>query len=510
MASTNISASAASRPAVSSTQRDGFSAYALIAPSMDEIGLLFFVAILGGISLMLQGIWVTAMNLVIPGVLMVTMARATVVSLTRSVATVWSPLVWMRAAIFFYGGFGTITVIIGSDAMRDYAETFFVFYAEDILRYNLVVLVFTTMLLLSCKGFLLIFGGRRSVTEIFNPQVSSIGLSMIGTLFVAVGLAANLVFIIPYQFGFINTTFPAVISEVAQAANIGLFLSLVAMARSRSPLIWIILFIGLSLSLVGLLAFSKAAVTLPMVMLLLAYFYLRPSLARLAVMVGVTLATFFLSAPLVDHGRNIMSQRYGGIDAPALPGERMEILQSYFDPRTVQAGDAEVDYASLRFSYVNVGSFVVNLRDSGQTGGTYDNALAIFVPRIIWKDKPVITEMARRLSYEATGNWNNSVAPGLAPEAYWNGGYVGVIFMGALTGLIVSLWSIYNLATQVAGAWHLFPVVLLGVRMGSRFDGFFVPDVMGPIAFALMGHFLLSFLNAAIARRGLARNPVTG
>lgn len=493
--------------ASASTQPVGLSAYALLAPAFDELALLFFMTIMGGIALMLEGWWLTALNVAIPAVLMFTMARGALRSLRQSVATVWSPLVWMRAAIFFYGGFGTFTVLFGNDALRDYAEVFFVFYAGDILKYNVVVLAFTLTMLSACKLYLLVIGGRRSVTEIFNPQRSSIDLTVIGGLFVITGLAANLLFIVPYQFGFVNTTFPTLISEVAQAAYIGIFLSLVALARSRSPLLGVVVAIGVGLAFIGLLAFSKSSAVMPVVMMMLAYFYAKPSVTRLLVMAGTTLAVFFVSAPLVDHGRYLMQVRYGGIDAPAPPDERFDMLASYWDPRTLVAGDEEIDYASLRFSYVNVGSFVTSLRDQGQEGDTYANALAVFVPRALWPDKPVITETSRRLSYEATGNWNNSVAPGLAPEAYWNDGWFGVAVMGAIIGLIVSVWSVYSLAVQVAGAWYLFPVVLLGVRMGSRFDGFFVSDVLGPIAFGVAGHFVLSFANAAIAKRSAARAP---
>lgn len=490
-----------------STRPVELSAYVLLAPTFDELALLLFTAIMGGIAIALEGWWITALNVAIPVVLMFTMARGALRSLRLSVATVWSPLVWMRAAIFFYGGFGTLTVLTANDAMRDYAEVFFVFYGDDILKYNVVVLAFALTMLAASKLYLLVFGGRRSVTEIFNPLKSSINLTIIGGIFITAGLVANLFFIIPFQFGFVTTTFPTIISEIAQAAYIGIFLSSVALARSRSPMLGVVVAVGIGLAFVGLLAFSKSSVAMPAVMLLLAFFYAKPSVTRLLVMAAATIAIFFMSAPLVDHGRYAMLQRYGGIDAPAPPDERLEILYSYFDPRSVGAGDDEINYASLRFSYVNVGSFVTNLRDQGQSGDTYDHVLAVFIPRALWKDKPVITEVARQLSYEATGNWNNSVAPGLAPEAYWNGGWFGVLAMGALVGLIVSIWSVYSLAVQVAGAWYLFPVVLLGVRMGARFDGFFVSDVLGPIAFAVAGHLVLSFANAAIARRNVARAP---
>lgn len=494
--------------AASDSSSQDLSAHALLAPSFDELAVLLLVTIMGGIALMLEGGWVAAMNLVIPVTLMITMARGTIRSLRHSVATVWSPLTWMRAAIFFYGGFGTLAVMLANNATRNYAEVFFVFYADDILKYSQVVIFFTLVMLATCKLLLLAFGGRRSVSEIFNPQPSSISLSVIGSLFLIVGLGANVFFIIPFQYGFVEGTFPALISEVAQASFIGLFLSVIGFARARSPMLGVVIAIGIAQAILGLLAFSKSSVIMPVVMLLLGYFYLQPKVSRLILLAAVTIGTFYSATPIVDFGRYQMQVRYGGIEAPAPPGERIGMVVDFFDPRSVSAGDDDINYASLRFSYVNVGAFVTSLRDQGQRGGTYKNAFAIFIPRILWEDKPIITEISRQLSYEATGNWNNSVAPGLAPEAYWNDGWFGIVYMGAIVGIIVSLWSIYSLAAQIAGAWYLFPVVLLGVRMGSRFDGFFVSDVLGPIAFGVAGHFVLSFANAAIARRRMGRVPL--
>lgn len=474
----------------------------MLAPGLDELAILLLTTALGLVALLLGRGWQTAMNIGIPAVLMVSMARGTISMLRVSVATVWTPLLWARAAIFFYGGFGTAFLLAANDDTRNYAEHFFTLYAGDILKYNVVLVFFSLIMLATVRFFLgaVAISPSRADGLIDLPK-SSLNLSLIGGIFLTLGAAANFLFIVPYQFGFITTTFPAVMNEVAQASMIGLFLATVSLARSRSPMLVPVLLLGLVLILIGLLSFSKSSTLMPFVMLSLAFFYLRPTLVRALLIASLILGVFFASAPLVDQGRMLMSLRYGGIDAPAPVVERLEMLASYYDDRTVLAGEENINYAALRFSYANVGSFVVSLHDEGQSGSTYRNAAAIFVPRAIWKDKPIITDDARQLSYQLTGNWNNSIAPGIAPEAYWNGGWLGVLLIGSLVGVVIAFWSIYNLSVQLNAAWHLFPIVLLGVRMGSRFDGFFVADVIGPIAFGLVGHFILSIGNAAIAQR---------
>ena len=512
MASASVSAASAQPASVQAPSAPaGLTAHAVLAPLPSELALLLFAGAMGGVAILLGGWLETVMNFVIPAALIGTQARAIITMLRKSVATVWTPLLWMRAAVFFYGGFGTIVTLLANDESRNYIELFFSFYAADILVYNVVLdffmlSVLTTIYVVTGR----VTGSRADHDGLMKLTPSSLDLSIVGTAFLIVGSVANFVFILPYQFGLVRTTFPAIINEVGQSAFIGLFLTTVSLARKRSPLLIPVVLLGLFYALLGLLSFSKSSTVMPIVMLGLAYFYLRPNLFRVAVLASLVVSVFFMSAPLVDQGRMAMSVRYGGIDAPAPIFERMEILAGYFDERVERPGDENVNYAALRFSYVNVGTYVVSQWNEGQPGDTYRNALAVFIPRSIWPDKPIITEIARELSFAATGNWNSSVAPGIAPESYWNGGWLGVILVGMVTGLVVGIWSVYSVSVQTSGAWHLFVIVLLGVRMGSRFDGFFVVDIIGPVAFGLVGHYLLTIGNAAIARRNANLELTTG
>jgi hypothetical protein len=104
------------------------------------------------------------------------------------------------------------------------------------------------------------------------------------------------------------------------------------------------------------------------------------------------------------------------------------------------------------------------------------------------------------MNFAITGSDESAVAPGFATEAYWNAGFVGVILGGVIIGTLLWLWSLYSIQVQVLGAWHLFPVVLLGVRSGVRSDGLLVTDLFGPIFVAFFGHIILTFANRLIQR----------
>ena len=501
MASIALSPGEDTSPLLVREDGEPLSAQGILAPRFAELALLGFALSIGLVSLLLEGQWIVISNLLLPISLMMAMAMGAYAMVSLSVAAIWTPLLWLRAAIFFYGGFGTLITVTANNDARNYIESFFQFFGSDILKYNVIVLTFVFVALVTIRILLGSSDRRTQSGGFFQLSPSALDLSLVGMIFLVAGTVANIFFIYPYQFGFVNTTYPAIIAEIAQAALIGLFLSVVTLARKRSVLLIPVVLLGLIFAAVGLLIFSKSALLMPTAMLGLAYFYLKPSFKRILIVGAAIVAVFYSSAPLVDHGRIITVSRYGELGVPVSPAERIEILRTFLDPATAVSTDENVDYATLRFSYVNVGSFVVSLRDEGRSGDTYRNAAAVFIPRAVWPDKPIVTDDARQLSLDATGNWNNSVAPGFAPEAYWNGGWLGIFLVAIGFGAVIYFWSVYNLSVQVAGAWHLFPVVLLGAKTGSRFDGFFVVDVIGPVAFALAGHAILTFSNLAILRR---------
>ena len=68
-------------------------------------------------------------------------------------------------------------------------------------------------------------------------------------------------------------------------------------------------------------------------------------------------------------------------------------------------------------------------------------------------------------------------------------------------GLIMTVWSAYSIRVLRSEAWHLFFVVLLGMRVATRIDGLIVADVVGPIGFAVIGHIALQFINRLLIER---------
>jgi hypothetical protein len=441
-------------------------------------------------------------NIVLPLSLIVAMAYGNYIMATRSVATLLTPIFAFRTAILFYGGLGSLMPIIANESELSAMLSFYPFTDSELLKYNIVILLFAFIFLLSGPliqnfvnyGRIFYHYKKKMIIDKSNFSMFWVGF----TLF-TVGTIVSFIFIIPFQFGFISTTFPVMIFQVALSAQIGLFLMLISAFKTYRPLIYPIIGAGVFYIFLGILTFSKSDAILPLIMIITALVYARPSFKNFTVGALIILAFFQSIQPITAYGRHRIAQTYGTISAAMGPEERIGILRDYYNS-PAEAYETDVNYALLRFSYVNVGTLVMSRYDIGQTGNSYEYAYALLIPRLLWPAKPSLTESARTLNFEVTGNDQSSVTSGLAPEGYWNGGWFGVALAALMTSIVFWLWSLYALRVQAAGAWHLFPVILVGIRAGTRFDGWFVVDILGPLLFAVVGHFLLSFANRLIHR----------
>jgi len=102
-------------------------------------------------------------------------------------------------------------------------------------------------------------------------------------------------------------------------------------------------------------------------------------------------------------------------------------------------------------------------------GYSYKCVPAMFVPRILWRDKPSVMDVTNELvirygwlSEQTVGTV--ALSPGLMDEAYMNFGTAGVIIIMAIFGIFIR-WMIDNLGNPENGfGWQL---ALLGFMVGN-------------------------------------------
>lgn len=467
-----------------------------------EMGLYFAALVAGALALLSDVNSQMVANTAVPIVLALAIAWGCLRMALSNIECILTPTFVMRIAMMFYGPIGSLIAIYSDEETQALILTFFEFSESELLKYNVVLAVFCAAFCLSPLLYRIFIDNafRRPIKVglFFSIEPSNVSIQYTALAFIAIAAVAKYIFILPFTFGLVTGEYPLFLGQLALLDNIGIFLSLVWALRYRPYLAPLIVAYGIFAMLVAILTFSKTEVILPAIMMSAAYVYVRPNIFKMGVALAFILITFNAIQPIIMHGREWVGRCCAGIDAPVGFEERIGIISNYFIGEALTI-DNNVNYAVVRFSYANVGSYVVSARDNGWPGDSLKYAVTVFIPRVIWPEKPVITDIARDLNIAVTGNPNSSVSPGFAAEGYWDGGWLGVVCFALFIGFICHLWSLYAVEVQRAGAWHLFIIVLLGVRLGTRFDGFLVVDFLGPIGYAIIGHIIIVFLNRTLA-----------
>jgi len=192
------------------------------------------------------------------------------------------------------------------------------------------------------------------------------------------------------------------------------------------------------LSAIGLIAFSKQQTMLPLVALIAGL--LLDGQARRAAMIASAAAVvvyMFLAVPVSTYGR--VHPNYNPAENSI--GERLAMFDYIFERNSTehdQGRQRQGQYVA-RFSAAPVQAFLIAQHDKGNPGDTLAQGWIALVPRVLWSDKPNVTRFGTELdsSVFRRGNSASALAPSYSGEAYWNGGWVGLILVSALLGLEV-------------------------------------------------------------------------
>ncbi|MEO9130536.1 MAG: hypothetical protein ABI240_04945 [Sphingomonas sp.] len=470
----------------------------VIRPSWQELLALCVVNLLYMVGLVEGQGFMETMNLVGPTLLMITMALAAVLQVKRGVVAIWAPLFWARVALAVYYGVGSLVPYFVNTDTRDMMEAFYFSFPRDVAQYNLVGGLFALFMLLSALLFSQMLDARKtdSADTIFGwkPHAAGPGLKNMALLLLIVGSAVDYGLILPSSIGLITTPIPQALSQVAFASWLGCFLLTYSSLRDKSPLLYLAIAASILSCASGILQFSKQTAVFPLLMLAMGFVYARPRLKNLVVSF-LAIGTFFMTiVPVVTYSRAVLVNTLGTGAAASLP-DRLKIVMSYTAEREKEINDKEVQGGWARLSYVNSGTFAINQFDAGRPGASLRNIFIVFLPRFIYPNKPIITDIGNEFNASVNGNAGSASSPGLAAELYWNGGWPMLIFGSLLVGIILSALSAYSVVVMRNEAFHLLFIVLIGLRMGVRMDGMMVPDIIGPISYVVIGHVVLNALN---------------
>jgi hypothetical protein len=411
-------------------------------------------------------------------------------------AAIWTALFWFRVSTGVYFGAGALVPLLARDAVRIYLESFFLFHGEQIAKVNLIVVAACIAVLGAANMFLAIAGDpRRKRTEV-EERSKWAGAEMlsIGLLFLLIGGVVKYLYTVPSMLGLTSFVLPGAVSPIGHFTYAALFfLTTWSRAHAKGAFPFILAFVLLEMA-IGVLSLSKAEVLTPLLIFLCALVRLKLTLWRLGAVVAALMVCYVSVVPIVNSGRAEHWRRYQSLGGADLK-ERLEILSLALDNFGSVDESNSVESSLARISYVNQATFAVHLYDSGHAGDTLSQVLLVFIPRLLWPDKPITTQVAVEFNIAATGVPTSASSPGLFAEAYWNFGWAGLILLMVPLGVLLAFLSRYTLDVFHRENWVYFPVVILAMRIGFRTDGYYVPDVVGALVILISLHLVLYLLD---------------
>lgn len=437
------------------------------------LGTLIFTLLLGETAIGFSAY--EALNWMAPVWLMAVLALGALRMARIEVRCVWSSLYWFRLATAVYFGFGSLAPSLVNPIALVQMNNFYEARPDEVFKLNLIVAI-SCLTALCANSVTAALVRKRTMAPVADRARSSF---LYGLLFAAVGYSVKLLVEVPMSFGaFGGKIIAGAILQLSQLSYVGLYLLCLHAFKGRPKLLPFVVFLLLADMFVGAVQFSKFSMLLPLMMFLLAWLSSRMTVAR-----AVAAAVFFLtlysaSQPFIEFGRASLERKFFSISSGTF-SDRLEIIRQYESGERSDPFQEEMPSSIMRLSYVNAGSFAISRYDGGEPGPSLDYAFATFVPRFLWPEKPIITDIGTLFNMMATGSGKSSSAPGYFADAYWAAGWMGVFaFMTAL-GVLFTLYSRFTIAVLESGRWLFIPLSLLAMKMGLRVDGALVSDVIG-------------------------------
>jgi hypothetical protein len=484
-----------------------FKGSALIAPAWELVCLTLLLGVYLLADAMLGAEKTESFNLIGPVWLSGVLGLGALRMLLLDSSTVWTALFWFRVSAGVYFGVGALVPLLASAETRAYLEAHYLFFGEEIAKVNVIVVVGCISVLSSANIYFAVRGHARvGRPDTLRNRPGGSSLLMAGLFFLVLGGTVKYLFTVPQMLGLTDFILPGAVGAIGNFTYAAVFLLTAwSYENSKNALPLVILFVVLELT-IGVLALTKTEVMTVLMMFLLAFLRRKVTPSRLGVVTAIMLISYIAIQPIIDQGRLEQLRRYGGYGGGDL-AERLEMLRLALDSAAAANDAGDVQASLVRITYVNTAVFAVRQYDSGHPGDSLSLFLSVFVPRFLWPDKPIITQVGFDFNFAATGIATSASSPGLFAEAYWNWGWPGIVLLMVPLGIVLAPLSRYALAVVHREQWLYLPVVILGMRIGFRTDGFYVADVAGGLVILvclymvlrLLDRFLLTILRPAVA-----------
>lgn len=281
-----------------------------------------------------------------------------------------------------------------------------------------------------------------------------------------------------HDYAAIDGVVPGVIRSMGQFTVVAVFLA--ASYRGQFRLFFNAVAVALSvvMMLAGLLMFNKTQVLVALGALVLGL--ARGKSGRRILPMGVLLCALVYVgiSGMASYGRNTL----GDLIVPL--SQRWDVVLEGLGADT--AGDPLADSNPwARLSYISAQGAGLHFYESGIGGDEFALIPWAFVPRVLFPEKPIITEPSAIFHEKISGNKLSSTGQGVFSGGYYSGGWPGVVAAAAIAGWILAQTSAIAAAVVRNRALLMLPLALYGVYIAFRIDGSFLSDYVGAFAFVV-------------------------
>jgi hypothetical protein len=306
-------------------------------------------------------------------------------------------------------------------------------------------------------------------------------LCICASVFMVVGIYAFLNAQIPYEFGLTDDPPPGVYLSAAKLFPAGLLLMTAAVTR-RPSLGWTALwFVAAVINLaLALLMFSKSASVMAVLLITIGVYISRERRSELIFGLLVCLSVYWFMSPVVAAGRiEIARANRGGEFFRATFSERMHIFEDVVADRARGELRTNPSEAWGRLCFTEFQAWAMQMYDHGAKGDSFDAITFMFIPRFIWRDKPII-EPGKAVTELIYGNASSSTAITVFGEAYWNGGWMALIATSLAVGLLLAASESVTCFILERRWYVASPAIFAGMLMAGQLDMWVLVNYVTP------------------------------
>lgn len=236
--------------------------------------------------------------------------------------------------------------------------------------------------------------------------------------------------------------------------------------------LWIPLSILIAVSSIdGLLTLMSGNFYSPFLTFIFGYFIYSGKIKTIVVGFLVFFTAYQFTAPYFKEGRNQVWYSMNK-DAAQYWADLYKNGIPFYDEKTSDP--------LLRFDHSSIQFELGRLYDHGYPGGTYEHAYWVFLPRFLFPNKPPI-DFAADVTHAVFGHRSSSTASTVFGEAYWNGGWLYLIFTSLAIGFFFYVASLISILLLMERNAIAMIIAFYANSLGGQLPNLFTAGFLSPL-----------------------------